>query len=216
MTRDWHRWHDDYDVPGSSLARRLMVVRGFLERALSEAPAAADGRRRLISLCAGDGRDVLPVLARHDRGRLVHAVLAELDPGLSGTARAAADRWRLAGVDVRTGDAGSAGLYLDAAPAHVVLACGVFGNISPEDARRTIAALPALLAAGGIVIWTRGRGDREPDASEGIRAALQQQGFEQMAFARPDDARFRVGMHRLTTAPAPVERLAGARLFTFI
>ena len=25
--RDWHAWHDAYDDPGSSLARRLAVVR---------------------------------------------------------------------------------------------------------------------------------------------------------------------------------------------
>jgi hypothetical protein len=76
MTKDWLRWHGDYEVAGSSLVRRLEVVQAYVERALTEAPAESDGSRRLISMCAGDGRDVLPVLARHGEGRSVRAVLA--------------------------------------------------------------------------------------------------------------------------------------------
>ncbi|MEV4282999.1 class I SAM-dependent methyltransferase [Actinoplanes xinjiangensis] len=215
MTRDWLRWHEDYDTPGSSLARRLAVVRRYLGRALTEAPAGPDGHRSLISLCAGDGRDVLPVLARHDAGRQVRAVLAELDPELAGRARSAAGRLGLAEVDVRTGDAGLADVYLDAAPAHVVMVCGVFGNISREDVSRTIAALPALSAAGGFVIWTRGRGTEDTDPSSAIRAELGEHGFAEIAFEEPADARFRVGMHRLIAAPVPARRLSGGRLFAF-
>ncbi|MGK5684784.1 hypothetical protein [Actinoplanes sp. URMC 104] len=51
MTRDWVQWHEEYDVPGSSLARRLEVVRGHLRHLLA-------GPRRVIGMCAGDGRDV--------------------------------------------------------------------------------------------------------------------------------------------------------------
>ena len=221
VSRDWLRWHQDYNLAGSSLARRLVVVRGCLERALSEAPAEPDGRRRLISMCAGDGRDVLPVLAEHDRGRLVRAVLAELDPELCRRARVVATELGLDEVDVRTGDAGLAATYLDAAPAHVVMACGVFGNISAEHVRRTIAALPALLVDGGVVIWTRGRGDDDGvDSSTGVRACLEEHGFQEMAFTRPADARFRVGMHRLVAAPEPARpaarRLSQEQLFTFV
>ncbi|MFG1994999.1 class I SAM-dependent methyltransferase [Actinoplanes sp. NPDC048988] len=216
MTTDWLAWHDEYDDPDSSLSRRLTVVRDYLTRALSEAPAEADGRRRLISLCAGDGRDVLPILARHDRGRAVHAVLTELDPELAARARATATRLGLPGVDVRTGDSGSAGTFLDAAPAHIVMACGVFGNISDGDVRRTIAALPALLAEDGIVIWTRGRGGQDADPSESVRADLEAHGFQEIAFTRPVDARFRVGLHRLATAPPPGRLTAQAQLFSFV
>jgi hypothetical protein len=158
---------------------------------------------------------VLPVLARHDAGRQVRAVLAELDPELAGRARSAAGRLGLAGVDVRTGDAGLADVYLDAAPAHVVMVCGVFGNISREDVSRTIAALPALSAAGGFVIWTRGRGTEDTDPSMAIRAGLREHGFAEIAFEEPADARFRVGMHRLIAAPVPARRLSGERLFAF-
>jgi hypothetical protein len=215
MRRDWVRWHRDYETPGSSLARRLAVVRRDLHWALDEAPRSPDGTRRLISLCAGDGRDVLPVLAGHPAGRAVRAVLIELDPDLSAAARATAADLGLANVEVRTADAGTADTYRDGEPAHVLLACGVFGNISIEDMRRTVATLPSLLVPGGIAIWTRGRGLGEDDRSGEVRARFAQHGFTELDFTRPDDARFRVGMSRLEKAEAGRGLEPGARLFAF-
>jgi hypothetical protein len=62
--RDWLEWHRDYDDPGSLLSRRLELVQGYLRAELDRAPA---GGVRLISLCAGQGRDVIGVLAGHPR-----------------------------------------------------------------------------------------------------------------------------------------------------
>ena len=62
--RDWLAWHRDYDEPGSLLSRRLELVQGHLHAELEHAPA---GGIRLISLCAGQGRDVIGVLAGHPR-----------------------------------------------------------------------------------------------------------------------------------------------------
>ncbi len=170
MATDWVRWHADYADPDSSLSRRLAVVQGYLRRALDEAPMDPDGGRRLVSMCAGDGRDVLPVLASHPRGGQVRAVLVELDPSLSARARSAAGPGVVGGrpgVEVRTADAGRAESYRGAGPARVLLACGVFGNISAGDVETTIGALPALLVPGGYVIWTRGRGRRGGSQSRG-------------------------------------------------
>ncbi|MBO3738823.1 class I SAM-dependent methyltransferase [Actinoplanes flavus] len=210
MATDWIGWHRDYDDPGSELAQRLGVVRAHLTWALSE----FDGEIRVISLCAGDGRDVLPVLARHPGP--VRATLVELNPDLARRARETAHELGLTGIDVRTGDAGLAGTYLDAAPAHILTACGVFGNISEADVRRTIAALRSLSHPGGVVVWTRGRGDAGPDPSDDVRAFFDRDGFEEVAFTRPAGARFRVGVHRLIAAPQPVATLAGKRLFSFV
>ena len=54
--RDWVEWHRDYDDPGSLLSRRGELVQGRLRAELDRAPA---GDVRLISLCAGQGRDVI-------------------------------------------------------------------------------------------------------------------------------------------------------------
>ncbi|GAB3825260.1 class I SAM-dependent methyltransferase [Dactylosporangium cerinum] len=211
MNRDWVRWHQEYDTPGSALDRRLEVVRRDLRRALGTSPAEPDGTRRVLSICAGEGRDVLPVIAEHDRR--VRALLVELDPTLARRARETADDLGLSGVEIRTADAGQADTYLDVWPAHVLLACGVFGNVSADDVRRTIAALPTLLVAGGIVIWTRARGDGGSEPAQEIRALFAEHGFTELSFTAPEDARFRVGMHRLAGTARP-GALSG-RLFTF-
>lgn len=224
MSRDWVQWHEGYASPATSLSRRLEVVRRDLRRALGTSPSEPDGTRRIISVCAGDGRDVLPVIAEHDRR--IRALLVELDPALAQRARDTADDLGLTGVDVRTADAGDTATYAGVAPAHVLLACGVFGNVSVDDVRRTIAALPALLVPDGIVIWTRARG-ADPntdagtdagtdvaDASLAVRDLFAEHGFTELSFTRPDDARFRVGMHRLA---GPVRRdPPSGRLFTFV
>lgn len=206
MGRDWHAWHREYDDPTSSLARRLVVVRDYLRRALR------DGGTRLISMCAGDGRDVLPVLA--DVAPHAKALLVELDPALAAAARTKASRLGLPGVRVVTGDAGVVDAYLDHLPADIVSACGVFGNVSTAAVRHTITTLPALLAADGIVIWTRGRDDAGDDPAQPVRAWLAAAGFREVAFTAPVDARFRVGMHRLDRTPdAPP--VPGTVLFRF-
>jgi hypothetical protein len=191
MPRDWVGWHEGYDVPESSLARRLTVVRHYLREALaSTAPPL-----RLTSICAGDGRDVLPVLASHDGGREVRAVLIELSPTLSARARSTAAALDLPAVEVLTADAGATATYATIEPADILLACGVFGNVSHEDMCRTVAALPALTKPGGTVIWTRGRRD-EADPSGEVRARFRAEGFGELAFCAPEDARFRVGVSR--------------------
>ena len=216
MTRDWVRWHSAYDDGTSALSRRLEVVRRDLRRALAEAPADHDGTQRVVSMCAGDGRDILPVLAEQDDPHRIRALLVELDPTLSGRARSTARDLRLKGVEVRTTDAGTIDAYPEGVPAHIVLACGVFGNISFADARRTIDALPSLMTAGGFVIWTRGTKDGL-DPSIGIRESLRTSGFHEVSFTAPAHDGFRVGMSRLEAEPDARRRPhRGTRLFTFV
>ena len=62
--RDWVAWHQQYDNPESSLRVRLGLVRAHLSAALDAAPP---GPVSLVSLCAGQGHDVLGVLPGHRR-----------------------------------------------------------------------------------------------------------------------------------------------------
>ena len=110
---DWCQWHDAYARPGSGLADRLNVVRGEISRRLDETGPRAV---RVISACAGDGRDLLGVLAgRPDAGR-VTALLVENDATLAARAEAAASRVD-ARVEVRRADAAESSVYADAVPA---------------------------------------------------------------------------------------------------
>jgi hypothetical protein len=109
------------------------------------------------------------------------------------------------------GDAGTTSSFASAVPADLVLVCGIFGNITDEDVRRTIEALPTLCADGATVIWTRHR--REPDLTPTIRGWFAGAGFEELLFASPGIGKYAVGVHRLARAPLPFS--SGVQLFTF-
>ncbi|HEY2240920.1 MAG TPA: SAM-dependent methyltransferase [Streptosporangiaceae bacterium] len=181
--RDWVAWHEEYDDPSSGLSARLMLVQQELARALDRAPA---GPVQLVSLCAGQGRDVIGTLPAHPRRDDVSALLIEADPALAGQARAAATAAGLSRVEVREGDASQVSTFADAPPAGVLLLCGIFGNVSPDDIRRTVAAAPALCTPGATVLWTRHRGT--PDLTPRIRDWFTAAGFEEVAFGSPPSA----------------------------
>ena len=85
-------------------------------------------------MCAGQGHDVIGALAGHPRAGDVRARLVELNADNVERARATAPP----GVEVVNADASDTNAYDGAVPAGVVLANGVFGNISASDARHTI------------------------------------------------------------------------------
>src|SRR5262245_23297137 len=62
MAPDWHEWHRAYDAPDSPLSQRLAVVQQYIRMVLDNAPP---GPVRVVSMCAGEGRDLLGVLAEH-------------------------------------------------------------------------------------------------------------------------------------------------------
>ena len=204
----WQHWHEQYAEEDNSLTRRLSIVRCHIATWL-ERSAAAD-ERRVLSLCAGDGRDVLSVLADR-RPRSVSAVLVELDAGLARSARQRADDARLRAVEVRNADAGEAVASAGAVPADLVMLCGIFGNVNDDDVHRTVAAVPQLAASGATVIWTRSR--RAPDLTPRIREWFADVGCEEVAFNAPADEIFSVGVHRFTKDPEPLDE--GAVFFRF-
>jgi hypothetical protein len=115
--RDWAAWHEAYDDPSSFLNVRLRKVRQRLSEAIGAAPA---GPVRLVSLCAGQGRDVIGVLPGHPRRDDVHAVLVESDPRNAEAARRAAAQAGLLQVEVREADAAAVAGFADALPADVL------------------------------------------------------------------------------------------------
>jgi hypothetical protein len=194
----WVKWHDEYEDPTSALSARLAEVQCQLRSVLDD---ARDGSLRLIALCAGRGRDVLDVLSDHPRGRDISARLVELDPELANDAAAIASARGLEDVEVVVADASRTNAYEGAVPADVVMVCGVFGNISLEDIRHTVATLPSLCGSNARVIWTRHR--REPDRTPAIREMFCEHGFREVQFATPDDYVFCVGTAQLERPPDP-------------
>jgi Methyltransferase domain len=204
---DWHGWHDGYDRPGSGLARRLEAVQAQITTVLDAAPP---GPLRVVSLCAGQGRDLLGVLGGHPRRDDVRARLVELDPQIAEAARARAGAAGLGQVEIVTGDASLTDHYRDMVPADLVLACGVFGNITLADIERTVDACRQLCKTGGTVIWTRHR--TAPDRVPLICEWFEGRDFDRQWLSGPD-AGFGVGAHRFRGKPQPLA--VGQRMFTF-
>lgn len=205
----WATWHEAYADPESGLSRRLRHVQRRLADGLTAAPP---GPITVISLCAGEGRDVVGVVSEHPRRDDVTARLVELDPTIAAKARAAADAAGLTRVEVVTGDAAVLGSYQAIAPADVVLAVGIFGNVSEADIRATIDGLRSLSKVGATVLWTRHR--KDPDLTPTIRRWFAEAGFDEVGFDHEDGHEFGVGAQRFVGTPTALE--PGRKLFEFV
>jgi hypothetical protein len=207
--RFWVRWHRDYDDPASRLSQRLRAVTRRTRQAVDAAPP---GTVRLISACAGQGRDVVAALVDHPRAGDVVGRLVELDPYNCEVAQGALVGARLSGIECVCADAALTDAFDGAVPANVVLLCGIFGNITDDDIRHTAQNAARLCAPGAWLIWTRHR--RSPDITPRIRQWFTGAGFELQAFDAPDESDYCVATFCLTAPPLAFQR--GIRLFTFV
>lgn len=201
---DWYDWHERYN---GSLGSRLHAVQGQIDAALA---AAGDRPIRVISLCAGQGHDIVGSLQRFDRRADVEALLVELDERNVAAARRRIADASLSGVAVVQGDAGVTDAYVGMAPADIVLVCGVFGSLTDEDIDTTISLLPTLLSPSGQVIWTAHRA--APGLWDTASESFERHGFRELWTNDVADP-FGVGRHVLATTVRPLE--PGQRMFTF-
>jgi SAM-dependent methyltransferase len=208
MTRDWAEWHRAYTDPDSEQSMRLAAVTHAIVEVLDASPP---GPIRVLSLCAGEARDLAGAAIDHPRSVDVVGCAVELNAGL---ASIAASNLRAAGtgVEVRCADAGRSVHWMDLAPVDLLLVCGIFGNITENDIQRIITSTPSLLRAGGTIVWTRHR--REGDLTPSVRAWFEAAGCEEVAFVSPGAGKFGVGVARmLADSPAgPVPEV----LFRFV
>jgi hypothetical protein len=206
---DWSAWHAAYDDPRSPLAHRLDVVKRRLGDALDALDASGCVRPSILSLCAGEGRDVVQVLGGRAASPVGRVLLVERDPALAAHAAASAAAAQLTALEVRCADAGLLASFEDVLPVDVLLLCGVFGNLTPSAVPTVVSAVPSLVAPGGFVLWTRG--GSAPDQRPEVRRRFSEAGMEEISFDGAP-APFGVGLHRRASgdrAPLP------DRLFTF-
>lgn len=208
MPDDWVEWHQDYEDPESNISKRLRSVQQAIRDALDRAPP---GPIRLLSLCAGDGRDVLGVLPGHPRARDVRGWLVDLDPELIRRGRERIRSGSVQGVEYLQADASLPASLRGAVPADLLLLCGIFGNLEDEDLHQFALRTPELCAAGATAIWTRHR--RAPDLTPAIRQWFRDAGFEEVAFLPVPGSEGSVGVARLAGSPSPI---GTERLFTFV
>ena len=213
---DWVQWQRLYETPERVVAQRLLIVQRLIRDFLA---SRGCDEVRVASICCGQGRDILGVLADHPGRLSVSGRLIEQDPTNTEEAARRAHEAGLDRIEIVTGDASVTDAYAGAVPADLVLVCGVFGNIPDDDVHRTIEALPQFCARDATVIWTRHR--RCPDLTPTIREWFAQAGFVEIGFEStgaeaPKPGAFppqSVGAHRWPRDPDVLE--LGKRLFTF-
>lgn len=209
MGFDWQRWHAAYGDPAHPLLARRACVSAIVRDVMEAAPP---GPIRCLSLCAGTAEDLAGAAAGHPRGADLTGLAVELDGDLA--AQAAGHLAATApGMRVVCGDAARPSTWSDGTPAELLLLVGIFGNISDEDVRATVAAVPALAATGATVVWSRHR--RDPDLTPTIRQWFTDAGCTETGFESPGPGEWSVGWSRVggtaTAVVAPAEPL-----FTFI
>lgn len=209
MLRDYQEWHRAYDDPASRLSWRLRQVQGYLREALDQHSAPV----RIVSSCAGDGRDVLEVLVERDDADRVSVTLVEIHPALAGRARERAAAAGLSRVEVRVADAGRSDAFAGAVPADVVLLVGVLGNLSDTDVSRTISATPQLCAPKATLVWSRGRDLSDQNAD--VRRQFADAGFAELDYVEHDHPGG-PALGALRYDGAPQALAAGQQWFTFL
>lgn len=206
--RDWYDWHQQYTDQSSALRRRLAIIQEEIRRTL---PLQLDRSFSMLSICAGQGDDLIPVLEGYSFSHRIRARFVEAEPRNIASLRRNAYLADLHHLEVVQADASYPKVYDGMIPADLILLCGVFGNISDLDIQDTISSLQQLCRTGSRVIWTRSR--RSPNIVPTIRQWFQDSEFQEITFAAPEDALFTVGTHEFRGQRKP---LSVRKLFTFL
>ena len=149
----WSGWPEKaYQREGYQ--QRLTAVQEHLCECLDE---AAPGPIRILSICAGDGRDVIGAVRSHRRRKDVAAWLVELNSqsvelGKGYSVNAGLER----SLKFINDDATTYATYKGIGPADIVLICGVWGHVPVNEKSMLVRAVSTLCKPGGAVIWTRG------------------------------------------------------------
>ncbi len=184
------------------------MLQRHIRAVLDRAPA---GRITVISVCSGQGHDLLGVLADHPRRQDVVARLVELDTTNVEIARSTARRLGLDGISVLEADAGTTDAYVGAAPVSLVILAGFFTFLDDADIDRMIELLPQLCAVGAAVVWARGTTGSNNAAH--IRELLRRAQFVELDTEELEQPALHVGVARFTGTPVTLE--PGTRIFTF-
>ncbi|MGA3285733.1 MAG: AMP-binding protein, partial [Verrucomicrobiota bacterium] len=209
---DWNEWYKQYDS-FHSLQTRLRIVREQIVATLNDCPP---GPIQIVSVCAGDGRDVIGAVQSHPRRNDVTALLLDNHAESIARGKAAAEQAGL-GRQLRflEADATQAGNYAGAVPADLVLLSGFLGHLRHKDVPRLIESLPMLCRKGGWTIWNRHlvmhKGREQVPV---IRELFRRTRFEEVHFETTAPDGFAVGRGRFA---GRVKSLDPARvLFEFV
>ena len=148
---DWSSRFYTEQHPG--FVARLKTTTRMIAESLAEAPA---GEVRVLSLCCGDGRDLLGALRDHPRKGDVRALMIDRDASSVRRGRQWAHEQglgeRIEFVNSDAADWTGMGGWV---PFHMVIISGVFVHLTVEHAQNLVGALPMLCRDGSTVVWNR-------------------------------------------------------------
>jgi hypothetical protein len=206
---DWSAWHDEYENAGSELNARKRAVQAQVAKIVEQRPP---GPVTIVSICGGQGREVIGALETHPRRADVRGRIVELDAENAAFARAWAQEAQLGDLEVVTGDASIADSYAGLPPVDLVVISGVFGHLSDADRQRTVGFLRQICRQGGCVVWTFFRRNEEQTAR--LRGYFAGQMFDEEEFETlSGEYAFTIARNRYLGAPALFE--PHAKIFTF-
>ncbi|WP_052128815.1 class I SAM-dependent methyltransferase family protein [Neosynechococcus sphagnicola] len=197
---DWYQWHHKYQR-SPELQARLGFVKDQIVAFINQSPP---GTIRILSICAGDGRDLIGSLIEHPRLKDVQAYLIELDENLVVAGRQVVEEENLSQqIQFIQGDATLRKTYQEIAPANLVLICGVFAHV--PEASDLIRNLPYFCEFQGWVIWTRFCGDQENiEKVDKIHRLFEEINFENISAIITPNGRFTVATHHYLGQPSPL------------
>ena len=208
---DWKAWHTRYQTD-TELQARLEQVKAYINEALLALPA---GKLNIVSICSGDGRDLIEVLPTHPRREDVVGWLLEYNESLVHDAQQAILHHGL-GMSLFpcVADATDAKQYAGIPLAHLVVLAGVFGSVEDGEIARFLCNLQVLCAPSAYVIWTQNISTLEGQRrTETLQQALSRQEFSSISVVTTPQQRYHVGLHRYVGGH--VSRQLDDRLFTF-
>ncbi len=209
---DWNQWHADYET-SPALQARLKSVCRQIAAALDERPA---GPIKIISICAGDGRDLCLALREHPRQRDVTATLIDNDPNSLARGREMAKEFcPNAQLHFIEADASLAKTYAETGHADLVLMSGFLGHLRHEDALGLIASLPMLCKTGSWIIWNRHL--KLHDGTEQvarIRGAFRKHEFAEAHFETTAEDGFAIGRTCFLGQSTPLD--STRKIFEFV
>ena len=206
---EWGGWPEQA-YQRDAYQQRLSAVQEHLAECLDTAPP---GPVHIISICAGDGRDVIGVLESHPRRDDVSAWLVEsneqsVDFGIRRAQSAGLERT----VNFVNEDATDYVTYRNMAPADIVLVCGVWGHVPTPERKPLVRAIASLCKPNGVVIWTRGVSKGLAQLRE-IQSHFVGPSWEEVRLHLTPDKWWGVASHRYYGPP--VERPESGRIFNF-
>jgi SAM-dependent methyltransferase len=181
------------------------------EQVVAALDALPPGPVTVVSICGGQGLELLGALADHPRRADVGGRLVELDERNAEIARSRAAAIGVDRLEVRQGDASTSDSYADLPRADLVVLSGVFGHLAPADRQTLIGFLPRICAADGKVVLTTY--EVQPERTEELRAIFGANGFEEIDDTLTPGGTFGIIVEQLRGAEQPF--VAGAYLFDF-